>query len=154
MVRTESDGTADMRSYRTCWRLVFRFDGSRITLDHRERQQRIAVGTPPYRPVAGRNSGTWLELVGRSGEVLFHRLLHDPLRTRAEHHSPDRRIELHVRDPLPCTFEAVIPVIPGAAEVILYASPFGREQMFEAAAEIGRYPLHDGEPEPSGASAA
>lgn len=141
MAQTTPNQPVDTRPYRTSWRLTFRFDGERIDLVRQERLQKIAPGTTPAAPIPGKNSGTWLALVDPAGQVLFHRLLHDPLRTRAEHHSPDGRIELHLRDPQPGEFTALLPDIPAAAEVRLYASPTDHERMHEPAREIGRYPL-------------
>ncbi len=141
MAQTAPDQPVDTRKYRTSWRLTFRFDGERIDLVRRERLQKIAPGTTAEIPKAGKNSGAWLELVDRSGHALFHRLLRDPLQTRAEHHSPDGRIELHVRAPEPGEFTAIVPDIPGASEVILYSSPTEHDRMHEPAREIGRYRL-------------
>jgi hypothetical protein len=156
MAETAPNQPIDTRRYRTSWRLTFRFDGQRINLIRRERLQKIAPGTTAETPEPGRNSGAWLELVDRSGQVLFHRLLYDPLRTRAEHHSPDGRIELHVRTPEPSEFTEIVPDIPAASEVILYSSPTEYDRMHEAAREIGRYSLGergaggDQRPEPTG----
>ena len=143
MADTALNSPFDTRSYRTSWRLDFRFDGERIELVRRTRLRKVAAGTTPLRPAAGKSSGAWLELVDRSGNPLFHRLLHDPLQTRAEHHSPDGRIELHIRPPEPCEFTAIVPDIPGASEVVLFASPTDHERLHEAASELGRFPLDD-----------
>lgn len=153
MAQTEAGRPVDTRTYRTSWRLTFHFDGERISLERADRLRKIALGTTADPPQAGRNSGAWLDLVDEAGEVLFHRLLHDPFGTRAEHHSPDGRIELHVRDPQPCRFTAVVPDMPGAAEVVLYASPADHDRMLEAAEEVGRFPLQTGR-EPDGGKAA
>jgi hypothetical protein len=141
MAETAPNQPIDTRRYRTSWRLTFRFDGERVTLIRRERLQKVAPSTTPEAPLPGKNSGAWLELLDRSGRPLFHRLLGDPLRTRAEHHSPDGRIELHVRAPEPCEFTAVVPDIPDASDVVLYASPTDYQRMMEPAREIGRYAL-------------
>lgn len=145
MAQTAPNPPVDTRGYRTSWRLTFRFDGRRIDLVRRERLEKIAPGTTTEAPTAGENSGAWLELVDRSGGRLFHRLLGDPLRTRAEHHSPDGRIELHVRAPEPTEFTAIVPDIPGASGVVLYLSPTEHDRMHEVAREIGRYPLDERE---------
>jgi hypothetical protein len=141
MGQTAPNPPVDTRKYRTSWRLTFRFDGERISLLRRERLQKVAPGTSPEAPVPGKNSGAWVEILDRSGRRLFHRLLIDPLRTRAEHHSPEGRIELHLRAPEPCEFTAVVPDIPDASEVVLYASPAEPKRMLEPAREVGRYAL-------------
>lgn len=133
----------DTRNYRSSWRLTFHFDGERVHLVRRERVRKVAPGTIPDPPTPGKNSGAWLELVDDAGRRLFHRLLNDPLRTRARHHSPDGHIELHVRAPEPGRFVVLVPDIPEAADAVLYASPTDHERMLEPASEIGRYPLHE-----------
>jgi hypothetical protein len=143
MAQTAPNQPIDTRRYRTSWRLTFRFDGERITLVRRERLQKVAPGTTPEAPEPGKNSGAWLELLDRSGRRLFHRLLDDPLRTRAEHHSPEGHIELHVRPSEPCEFTAVVPDIPDVSDVVLYASPTEHMRMLEPALEIGRYALYE-----------
>jgi hypothetical protein len=141
MEHREPTQPIDTRRYRTSWRLTFRFERSRVELVRRERLQKVAPGTTTDRPAAGKNSGAWLTLFDRDGREVFHRLLSDPFRTRAEHHSPDGRIELHVRAPESGQFSVIVPDIPGAAEAALYSSPTDRDRMRGAAAEIGRYPL-------------
>lgn len=135
------------RGYRTSWRLLFRFDGQGVSLVRRERLQKIAPGTTPDAPTPGKNSGAWLDVLDHSGQRLFHRLLSDPLRTRAEHHSPDGRIELHLRTPEPCEFTVIVPDIPGASDVALYSSPTDHERMLDPAREIGRYSLAESKPD-------
>ncbi|AZC88377.1 hypothetical protein C4K29_2074 [Pseudomonas chlororaphis subsp. piscium] len=141
MEQTASKQPVDTRRYRTSWRLTFRFDGQEVWLVRRELLQKVAPGTTPDAPTLGKNSGAWLEVLDPSGQRLFHRHLSDPLRTRAEHHSPDGRIELHVRTPEPCEFTVIVPDIPGASDVALYSSPNDRERMLDPARAIGRYAL-------------
>lgn len=147
MAQEESYRVADPRANRGSWRLTFRFDGSRITLLDRVRVRKLSPGTTSQKPEPGRNSGAWLELVDSNDRVLFHRLLHDPLQTTAEHHSPDGRIEHHVRPPEPCTFTAIVPDVPGADAVILYASPAEESRMLDAAEMLGRFSLGDDTPD-------
>ena len=146
MAQTPSDRPIDTRQYRTSWRLTFRFDGRQVDLVRRERLQKVAPGTTPEPPTPGQNSGAWLELVDRSGRVLFHRLLRDPLRTRAEVHSPDGHITLHIREPESGEFSAIVPDLPDAAEVVLYASPTDHQRMHEPASALGRFPLRQDGP--------
>lgn len=146
MAQEESYRPADPRAHRGSWRLTFRFDGARIVLIDRVRVRKLSPGTTSEKPEPGRHSGAWLELVDGKDRVLFHRLLHDPLQTTAEHHSPDGRIERHVRPPAPCTFTAIVPDVPGADAVILYASPAEESRMLDAAEALGRFSLGDDSP--------
>jgi hypothetical protein len=143
-----SNQPVDTGRYRTSWRLTFAFDGKKIDLVRRERIEKVSPGTTAEKPEAGKNSGTWLELVDDSGRVLFHRLLVDPLQTRAEHHSPDGVIELHLRDPEPVEFTTTVPAIPDGAELILYSMPTKPRAKDKAAREVGRYRLDEDGNEP------
>jgi hypothetical protein len=148
MKTTGPQQPAAPRRSRTSWRLTFAYDGARVTLLRRERLQKVAPGTVGDVPVPGKHSGAWLTLLDRGGKVLFHRLLADPFQTRAEHHSPDGKIELHVRPPGKGQFSVVVPDLPGATEVALFSSPTVREKMLDPAAEVGRFSLV--EPSPGG----
>jgi hypothetical protein len=123
-----------------------------VTLVRRERLQKVAPGTFGGVPRPGKHSGAWITVLDRGGKPVFHRHLSDPFETRAEHHSPDGKIELHVRPPGKGQFTVIVPELPGAAEVALYSSPTHREKMLGPAAEVGRFPLAepkpDGEPRP------
>lgn len=131
------------------WRLTFRFDGERLALVKQEHLTKVAPGTAAFRPEAGKHSGSWLFLLGAAGEVLFHRLLHDPFQTRAAHHSHKGAIKLHFREPQPGEFTAVLPDIPGATEVAVYASPFSPEGRHEAAEEVARFRLGGDDRQPT-----
>jgi hypothetical protein len=88
IVASRSDANSvDTRTYRSSWRLTFRFDGDQVELASAERVARVAPGGTEA-------SGSWVDLVDRRGRVLFRRVLHDPFRTTAEHHSPDGQIEV------------------------------------------------------------
>lgn len=128
---------------RESWRLGFHFDGESVELRSSERLQMVAPAAIGERPRAGEHSGAWLEVLDDHGEVLHYRVLDDPLHLRAEHHSPDGSIEVHYRPPEPTDFEVVVPVLPGAESVRLWASAPGEERQLEPARERGRFPLFD-----------
>jgi hypothetical protein len=147
----KSDGNSvDTRKIRHSLRLTFRFDGSSVDLISSLELRKIAPATVGTPPVAGEQAGVWLELRDEHDKVLFHRLLDDPFRTAARHHSPDGRIELHLRAPQPGEFEVLVPALPDASYAALLSSPLERDSADEPAQEIGRYPLQQREPRGTG----
>ncbi len=143
MALRPDEGSIDTRAYRTSWRLTFRFDGDKIELASAERIARVAPGGPTPPAVGTAASGSWVDLVDQDGRVLFRRVLHDPFRTVAEHHSPDGRIEVVRRPPEPGEFQVVVPDIPDGSSVAVWSSPLDPELALEAARELGRFRLSD-----------
>jgi len=130
-------------SRRESWRLTFHFDGKTVELRRCDRLPMVAPGTVGDPPRGGENSGAWLEVLDEQERVLFHRLLHDPFHLRAEHHSPDGRIEVHVRPPGPTDFEVLVPALPTADTVRLWVTPPSKKATPGPARDQGRFPLDD-----------
>ena len=101
----------------------------------------IAPQWPGPAPRAGENSGTWIEVRDPDDETLSHISLYDPFALRAEHHSPDGRIEMFEREMEEGEFEVLVPALPGARSLVLYSSPPEPGRSLDAAAEIGRFEL-------------
>jgi len=120
---------------RASWRLTFRFDGRSVDLVRTERLDMVAPGATGEPPKGGEQTGAWVELLDTHGEVLDHRRVYDPFRTRAEHHSPDGRIEVHFRAPEPTEFEVVLAALPQADAVRLWASRPNEQGAIAGAAE-------------------
>lgn len=128
---------------RESWRLTFAFDGAAIELLRSESLPMVSPATIGEPPQGDRQAGAWLEVLDDEGRVIFHRLLHDPLAVRAEHHSPDGRIEVHFRPPQPGRFEAVVPALATARSVRLWLSPPSEGSTQEPAQDQGRFALDD-----------
>jgi hypothetical protein len=128
---------------RESWRLTFHFDGESVQLRRSERLPMVAPAAIGEQPQGGEHSGAWVEVLDERGEVLHHRLVHDPFHLRAEHHSPDGTIEVHFRPPEPTDFEVVVPALPQAESVRLWASTPGEERRLGPARDHGRFPLDD-----------
>jgi hypothetical protein len=137
-------------SARESWRLTFRFDGESVQLRRSERLKMVAPAAVGERPRGEEHSGAWVEVLDERGEVLHHRLVHDPFHIRAEHHSPDGRIEVHVRPPQPTEFEVVVPALPQASSVRLWATSPDEEERQRPARDQGRFPLEDREEQSDG----
>ena len=137
--------SVDTRDYRTTLQITFAYDGERVRLVDIRRRQGIAPGSPLPTPVAGKNSGSWVELRDGQDRPLFYRGLHNPVRYMVEEHLPDGRIRAVPGPPETGTFEVLLPDIPEAASVVLFSSPFDMEHSGEPAEEIGSFLLaeHD-----------
>src|SRR5213079_1262513 len=65
------------------FRVTFRYSGTDIRLARVERV--FARVQDPAAPLPeGERSGFWIELRGKAGETLYHRVLHDPLQEDTE----------------------------------------------------------------------
>lgn len=146
MARTPDADPIDTRVYRTSWRLTFRFDGETVELAAAERIAKVAPGGPMPPPADTKLSGSWVDLTDRRGRILFRRVLHDPFRTTAEHHSPDGQIDIVRRPPQAGEFQVVVPDMPDGADVAVWSSPLEPEAALDPARELGRFRLSDRKP--------
>jgi hypothetical protein len=130
---------------RESWRLTFWFDGTSVQLRRAERLPMVAPAAIGEAPSGDTNSGAWVEVLDDRGTVLHHRLLRDPFHVLAEHHSPDGRIEVHFRPPEPTDFEVVVPALPQARSVRVWATPPDEVERQGLARDQGTFPLEDRE---------
>jgi hypothetical protein len=94
-----------------------------VSLESVERVEMVTPGSPAPLPEGGRDSGTWLEVRNDEDQVVFHRVLHNPFRTLAEHHSPEGGIEVVERPVGRGRFVVLVPASPDAARAVLWTSP-------------------------------
>ncbi|GGK79131.1 hypothetical protein [Ornithinimicrobium pekingense] len=126
---------------RESFRLTLRFGPGGVELVAQEHLPMItppSVGEPPE---AGRNSGTWLELLDPEGRRVGTRVLHDPFRTRVEHHSPDGRIEHYESGVSEGLVDVLVPAVPGATSVALVSSELPGVRTDGGAVEVARFEL-------------
>lgn len=74
--------------------------------------ERLRMVTPPSigeLPIAGTHGGYWVELRNDKGDVIFHRIINNPIQSSAEIFSPDGRIERLFDKAKAQTFEVLIP---------------------------------------------
>ena len=138
----------DTRQYRYSIRLRFGYDGKLLHLVGKKRLQMIAPASPAPRPKAGKQGGFWLELQTAEGETVFHRLIYNPLRTKVEVHSPDRKPKIIAGPPSPGTFSVLVPDIPKANIAIVFGTPLDLEKAKAAeyrTEELARFDLNDRE---------
>jgi hypothetical protein len=127
--------------------LTFRYDGDDVRLADRRLVRMIAPASVGPPPEAGKQSGSWVELRDDSDRLLFHRVLHDPFETRADHHSEEGSIEMHTRPPGSGEFDVILPALPNAVTATLWSSPPDPKLAHEPARELARVDLRDDQPE-------
>jgi hypothetical protein len=107
-------------------RLTFAYDGNDVKL---VRSQRVAMVTPPSvtpAPEKG-HSGYWFEVRDVKGARLYHRAVHDPIRTDVEVFSDDP-VQTITRVPIAKPkgqFTLLVPDLPDAHSFHLFGTPAG-----------------------------
>lgn len=105
----------------------------RVTFTYRGRlvrfagSQRVAMTSPPSLTSTPEKeqSGYWFEARNADGALLFHRALHNPVRSDVEVHSKDTQ---HSMTRIPVSepegrFEVLVPDLPDARTFILHGTP-------------------------------
>jgi len=100
------------------------------------------------RPEAGRHGGFWMELRDANDRVLFHRLLHSPLRDSVEVHSPDGKIRREFGDVKESIFEVLLPDDSDAKSITLMGESLdlakARKKRRGASSELARFDVPKG----------
>ena len=99
-------------------RLTFRSSGGQIKLVSQEHLAMLCAPSVGERPEVGRHGGYWVELRDEAGNVLFHRVLHDPLQTSVEVPAPGGPQRRFGAAP-DALFEVLIPDDPAGRSVVL-----------------------------------
>lgn len=153
--------TRDAGPARRTKRLTFRSSGGAVQLVSQESLDMIcppSVGPPPE---AGVNSGFWTELRNDADEVVFFRVLQDPLGASVEVHSPDGEIRREFGPPEDVLFEVLVPDEAAATTLVLMGEEpevrqtGGRRRRRERAGgakELARFDLSEGDDDRGGPS--
>ncbi|MFN0156042.1 MAG: hypothetical protein ACKVUT_16845 [Gaiella sp.] len=131
----------------SAWRLTFVHDESGVRLVERERLEMVAPPDDSDLTYVAR-SGYWVELKDAEGRGIYRQILHDPLRTEIEVHSPDASEQPHQvpMESSTSTFDAVVPDLPAARTVVLKGRPSQADFAAGDAVALLTEPL-DAEPE-------
>ena len=104
-------------------RLTFVYDGKQVRLVGSQRVAMIAP--PPVTPPPKKGqSGSWFEVRDAKGAVLYHRAIHDPIRTDVEVFSDDPEQTI-TRVPVPKPqgqFTLLVPDLPNAHSFHLFGT--------------------------------
>ncbi|MFD4415977.1 hypothetical protein [Streptomyces sp. NPDC058476] len=106
-------------------------------------EQRIGMTLPPSDELGeGRHSGFWYELRDGDNQVLYRKVVYNPLRQDAEVFHPETGAPARV--PMATesgTFWLTAPSHPSARYLVLYSSPPEPQRAAEAASELTRFEL-------------
>ena len=125
MAKTKSGGASAYPSHTHSLRLTFAYKGDKLDLITTERvnmKTPAAVAAPPSKS----SVGYWLEVRDAQGKLLYHQVLHDPLRKQVELYSDAprqpgiRRLE---RPDSQGEFSILLPDVSGARTFQLYGNP-------------------------------
>ena len=127
---------------RESWRITLAWNGTQLEMRRADRVMMIAPAASKHDPEEG-SVGFWVEVRDRKQQRLYHRVLHDPIRTRVEVFSRER-IELRPVNPEPTEFDVVVPAYSEGSELVVWSSPLEFKRAHEPAQIIGRFDLKTG----------
>jgi hypothetical protein len=131
------------------WRLTFEYDADRVRIVAR---QHVAMLAPPddSELIGSAKAGYWVELRDAKGRSIYRQIVHDPIQHDFEVFSPEPGTSpTRVEAPQPKgVFQAVVPDLPGATEVVLYGRGSRLELAEKSAKQLVKAPLR--EPSPPG----
>jgi hypothetical protein len=111
-------------------RLTFSYEGNKIKLIEQQNIQKIV---PPSVTVDTKNnrSGFWFEITGDKQDVLYRRIIDNPIKTDIEVFSDEKvteSVSRHKASDIKGAFSIVIPDIPEAEGLDLFGSPIREEK--------------------------
>jgi hypothetical protein len=108
----------------TALRVTFTYRGDEIAAAGMRKVRMVVPGTVSAPPEKGQ-SGYWIEVRAADGKLLFHRVLHSPVRVDVEvfsHGEGPSITRVPVAEPRG-QFEVLVPDLPGADSLVLYGPP-------------------------------
>jgi hypothetical protein len=107
----------------TALRLTFAYSGDSIRL---VASRAVNMRVPPSDPVDGYQgqAGFWVELRDSTGTTIYRRIMHDPIPSYHEVHSPRGAPQAHtpVRN-REGAFEIVLPAPPPGSRIVFFGTP-------------------------------
>lgn len=111
---------------------AYRPQAIRLTLSYDQGEVKLESATPlemralPSQEVSGheQQAGFWVELRDTADQVLYRRVLHNPIRHEVEIYpaSPTEQFSRGVVDQPRGSFDVVVPALPGAQAVALFGN--------------------------------
>ena len=128
-------------------RMTFRFQGGDIELVDRREVDTVA---PPSQEAPRRaqaeQSGFWVELRDAEGREIYRRVMRNPIRVAAEVPDGEGGFTNKVSVAQSAMFSLLVPNLPEATELALFASPLDRPHLPEPAREVARIPFRPPRP--------
>lgn len=124
-------------------RLTFSYTGSEIHLTDIERLEMV-IPPSEVNYVQEGQVGFWVELRDNDENVLYQRVMHNPLRNEMEVYDENntelpRWVRVNRSEVI---FEILVPYIAYGQQLVIFSSPL--ERIFEPATEIARFKIHTG----------
>jgi hypothetical protein len=121
-------------------RLLIQYDNRRLAVSSR---QEVEMATPPSDPVRGYEgrSGFWYEVRGSKDQVLYRRVVANPLPTDVEVYDPETGPRRHPTRRSSAAFAVLIPDLPDASNLVIMSSPLDPRLRMAAAVPLARIPL-------------
>ncbi len=152
MEQKYSPGGGKPATFRKSIRITFKVSNGSIDILS---YQRLPMTCPPAVgpvPQAGKNSGYWLEVRDAKDNLIFHRILSDPLGDSVSHHLSGKKIERKLSTVSDNVFQVLIPDIPDAHSIVLMGEslePEGlrllKKEKPEPSRELKRFAIPEGE---------
>ncbi len=121
-------------------RLTFAYDQDQIRLI---RSQRVEMIAPPSvtPPPQANQAGYWFEVRDSNGNLIYHRVIHDPIRTDLEVFSDDPTQSItRIPNPNPRgEFTLLVPDLPAANSFTFHGVPPQAKTPFAPSQELLRY---------------
>jgi hypothetical protein len=126
------------------WRVTFEYAGDQVTI---VAQQRLAMVAPPDDSalLERGTAGYWVEVRDADSRPLYRQVLSRPIRQDYEVFSPEpgaspQRV---AAEEIRGVFQAVVPDLPGARDIVLYGRPTVEELQRRAPRQLVKARLHD-----------
>lgn len=116
-----SGGGAGAGDAPRAWRLTFEYHDDKVRLVAR---QPVTMVSPPddAELLERGKAGFWVELRDAKGRPLYRQVLHDPIQTDYEVFSPGESPTRVAAPEVKGVFQAVVPDLPDASDVVLHGS--------------------------------
>ena len=124
MSQSPGSGRGPSAGRRGARRLTFSYEGDQVELVS---EQSVDMTTPPHDEIEGpeERTGFLLELRDARDNVVYRKVMHNPIQPDVEAFSPDPAEPIHRRqvDTPQGTFVVLVPDLPEAEHVSLHSSP-------------------------------
>lgn len=121
-------------------RVIFEYEGDKLEVRDEIATEKAIAPSDPIRGYEG-ESGSWIELRDDKGDLVFRRILSDPIQFDVESHDPELGSRRHPVEKPSGTFTVLVPDVPDARDLIVVASPLDAERRAAPAEPLVRFRL-------------
>jgi hypothetical protein len=121
-------------------RLLVEYRGTRLTLRDRTRVEKAIPPSDAIRGFEG-ESGFWVELRSKNGELLYRRIIHNPIAYDVEAYDEERGPRRHRVGAPAGVFSVLVPDLPEADSLVVVSSPLDPDKAAQPAEPLARIPV-------------